>query len=67
MYHYDLNITQLQSYLHQNHSDFKAPLTCQRFKGRQSNPTYLLILLCQDDQIIDSWFYIMRFVEGGIF
>lgn len=109
--HHDLDLTQLQSYLRQNHSDFKAPLICQRFKGGQSNPTYLLtcdtqryvlrrkpkgvllksahavdreyrvlkalfdtgfpvaqpILLCQDDQIIGSWFYIMRFVEGRIF
>jgi aminoglycoside phosphotransferase (APT) family kinase protein len=109
--HHDLDLTQLQLYLRQHYSGFKATLTCQRFKGGQSNPTYLLtcdtqryvlrrkpqgillksahavdreyrvlkslfetgfpvaepILLCQDDQIIGSWFYIMRFVEGRIF
>ena len=108
---HDLDLNRLSEYLQQHSDLFHAPLTCKRFTGGQSNPTYLLtcaeqryvlrrkpkgvllksahavdreykvlqalfatdcpvaepILLCQDEEIIGSWFYIMRFVEGRIF
>lgn len=39
---YDLPDTQLATYLEQHIADFRGPLTSSKFKGGQSNPTYLL-------------------------
>ncbi len=38
-----LDLTKLESWLHNNITNFKGPLSVDSFKGGQSNPTYLLI------------------------
>ena len=38
----DLPLAALEAYLHETMVGFSGPLTAQRFKGGQSNPTYLL-------------------------
>ncbi len=103
--------TALASYLTQHLNGFEGPLTSQKFKGGQSNPTYLLtarsghyvlrrkppgqllasahavdrefrvllalaasdvpvaqgLLLCRDESVIGSMFYVMSHEPGRIF
>ena len=107
----DLPLAALEAYLHETMVGFSGPLTAQRFKGGQSNPTYLLatpgkrfvlrrkppgkllasahaidrefrvtaalhragfpvakpLVLCTDDSIIGTAFYVMDHVAGRIF
>jgi aminoglycoside phosphotransferase (APT) family kinase protein len=101
----------LAAYLEAHVAGFRGPLTATKFKGGQSNPTYLLeaasgryvlrrkppgqllpsahavdrefrvlcslrnsgvpvatpILLCTDESVIGSMFYLMAFVDGRVF
>lgn len=107
-----LDVERLETYLHKHLPDFAGPLQVRRFKGGQSNPTYLLqtprrnyvlrrkppgqllasahavdreyrvltalssftdvpvprtYLLCTDESIIGTWFYVMDHVVGRVF
>ncbi len=107
----DIDIEKLEAYLNVAMPEFKGPLTVEKFKGGQSNPTFKITassgtyvlrrkppgellksahavdrefkvinalqdtdvpvpktyLLCEDDSIIGSMFYIMEYLEGRIF
>ncbi|MEM1396487.1 MAG: phosphotransferase family protein [Pseudomonadota bacterium] len=109
--HLKFDEARLADYLTENLDGFDGPLTVQKFKGGQSNPTYLLTtknkkyvlrrkppgdllpsahavdrefrimtalnkqkfptpktyLLCEDQDIVGTTFFVMDFVEGRIF
>lgn len=107
-----LDVERLTTYLREHVPGFTGPLQVRRFKGGQSNPTYLLetprrryvlrrkppglllasahavdreyrvltalstltdvpaprtYVLCTDDSIIGTWFYVMDHIEGRVF
>jgi aminoglycoside phosphotransferase (APT) family kinase protein len=45
--HLQLDLTRLEVYLQRHIPDYAGPLTLQRFKGGQSNPTYQLVTPAQ--------------------
>lgn len=107
----DIDIEKLEAYLSVAMPEFTGPLSVEKFKGGQSNPTFKITagsgtyvlrrkppgellksahavdrefkvinalqdtdvpvpktyLLCEDDSIIGSMFYIMEYLEGRIF
>jgi aminoglycoside phosphotransferase (APT) family kinase protein len=108
----EIDVARLETYLAEHVPAFDGPLRVRRFKGGQSNPTYLLLtpvhryvlrrkppgqllasahavdreykvlsalgkhtdvpvprthVLCTDDTVIGTWFYVMDHVDGRIF
>ena len=109
--HLKLDLESLNTYLHAHLSGFKGPITVEKFRGGQSNPTYLAStpeqtfvirkkppgklapsahdvareyrvtralhavgfpvptphLLCEDESVLGTAFYIVEYLDGRLF